>query len=516
MTGFVYVMSNPSISRGLLKIGKSDRDPKKFRANELRTTGVPEPFVVEFLALVEDADALESAVHNFLSQYRNTSDREFFSCSVPKAIDAIRSVGGMDIKHEEIFYKAPEEIERERLLRESAKKEAARRDAKLNELERKSISWADRENAKREKHRETLLVDYHDKKGGYIVGAVIIGAMAFGGGPIIGIPVGILILWGFFHWKGKIFEAAEKELDKKYPYRSSNDYPNFLLSESQIHASYEKAISQMKTRGAATAEQQPKAEAVGPQTQTKTNKPAVKDITDHGVLSEKNAAREKPAVDTSADLQKSAADIQYDKLVRNKAAFDSEQKELRQTQSRQDFAEKKGTELRKKTQNEAEAVRKSLEFKATKARTKIDVYQANVFLKGEVARFTDYPSGEQKEVSAANEELSQKADRAYPFGEQKAVSAANEELCQKANRAARRKKIRNQTKIDDCEQLIERLSRAAIIGHYSAEFLHLEKILHQTSEIKSSCANCNGVHNHYYSIGGKSLRCGLCGHERVF
>ena len=86
MTGFVYVMSNPSIARGLLKIGKSDRDPKKFRANELRTTGVPEPFVVEFLALVEDADALESAVHNFLSQYRNTSDREFFPAPFQKRL----------------------------------------------------------------------------------------------------------------------------------------------------------------------------------------------------------------------------------------------------------------------------------------------------------------------------------------------------------------------------------------------------------------------------------------------
>ena len=76
MTGFVYVMSNPSFAGSLLKIGKSDRDPKKFRANELRTTGVPEPFVVEFIALVEDADGLERDAHNFLSQYRNASDRE--------------------------------------------------------------------------------------------------------------------------------------------------------------------------------------------------------------------------------------------------------------------------------------------------------------------------------------------------------------------------------------------------------------------------------------------------------
>ena len=44
MAGFVYVMSNPSLSEGLLKIGKSDKDPTKYRVDELQTTGVPEPF----------------------------------------------------------------------------------------------------------------------------------------------------------------------------------------------------------------------------------------------------------------------------------------------------------------------------------------------------------------------------------------------------------------------------------------------------------------------------------------
>ena len=39
-------------------------------------------------------------------------------------------------------------------------------------------------------------------------------------------------------------------------------------------------------------EQQPKVEAVGPQTKIKINKPAFKEITNHGALSEKKAARE--------------------------------------------------------------------------------------------------------------------------------------------------------------------------------------------------------------------------------
>lgn len=58
MNGFIYIMSNPSI-QGKIKIGKSASDPKSFRKEELYTTSVPEPFVVEYSVFEENYDEIE-------------------------------------------------------------------------------------------------------------------------------------------------------------------------------------------------------------------------------------------------------------------------------------------------------------------------------------------------------------------------------------------------------------------------------------------------------------------------
>tara|TARA_A100001015_G_C14355920_1_gene468566 strand:+ start:320 stop:514 length:195 start_codon:yes stop_codon:yes gene_type:complete len=50
--GFIYIMSNPSFTDGKIKIGKSQKDPA-LRKEELNTTGLPEPFELEYYALVE-------------------------------------------------------------------------------------------------------------------------------------------------------------------------------------------------------------------------------------------------------------------------------------------------------------------------------------------------------------------------------------------------------------------------------------------------------------------------------
>ena len=46
MLGYVYVMSNEAMP-GKYKIGCTSRHPDE-RANELNTTGIPKPFVVEY------------------------------------------------------------------------------------------------------------------------------------------------------------------------------------------------------------------------------------------------------------------------------------------------------------------------------------------------------------------------------------------------------------------------------------------------------------------------------------
>jgi hypothetical protein len=89
-TGYIYVLINPSMA-GLVKIGKTTRDPAG-RARELSgATGVPSPFVVAYDAFFDDCSSAEEFVHALLEQngYRVSSNREFFSASVSEAIKAV-------------------------------------------------------------------------------------------------------------------------------------------------------------------------------------------------------------------------------------------------------------------------------------------------------------------------------------------------------------------------------------------------------------------------------------------
>ena len=89
MSGFVYILSNPAFPE-LLKIGKSSRDPVKYRAPELSQTGVPEPFKVEYYAYVDDENILEAALHQYFDQQRTNRNREFFKIDLTDAIITTR------------------------------------------------------------------------------------------------------------------------------------------------------------------------------------------------------------------------------------------------------------------------------------------------------------------------------------------------------------------------------------------------------------------------------------------
>ena len=108
--GFIYIMSNPSFSDDYVKIGKSKGDPNSFRKKELYSTGVPQPFKVEYSAFVKKFDEVELAVHEALSEARVNRNREFFEVSVPDAIYHIRKIAGK-IDLEKVYYKSKEEIE---------------------------------------------------------------------------------------------------------------------------------------------------------------------------------------------------------------------------------------------------------------------------------------------------------------------------------------------------------------------------------------------------------------------
>jgi len=85
MEGYVYCLSNPCYI-GLVKVGEIHTEGKTplDRAKELFTTGVPEPFKVEFAKKVKDPKQKEGILHQLLEQYteRHSNRREFFRVSV--------------------------------------------------------------------------------------------------------------------------------------------------------------------------------------------------------------------------------------------------------------------------------------------------------------------------------------------------------------------------------------------------------------------------------------------------
>ena len=114
MAGFVYIMSNPAFPN-LIKIGKSRKDPTTDRVSELNQTGVPQPFKVEYYALVENENYLEQELHEFYDSKRPNKSREFFSVDCSEAIETIRSLSEANSTRiaEKVFYPFPKEREEE-------------------------------------------------------------------------------------------------------------------------------------------------------------------------------------------------------------------------------------------------------------------------------------------------------------------------------------------------------------------------------------------------------------------
>ena len=93
-SGYIYILSNAAMP-GLLKIGRTDRHPEQ-RARELRTTGVPHPFLLEHHVSVQDSVSAETQVHHLLQANggRMSADREFFSVNLQYAIETLNLVSG--------------------------------------------------------------------------------------------------------------------------------------------------------------------------------------------------------------------------------------------------------------------------------------------------------------------------------------------------------------------------------------------------------------------------------------
>jgi hypothetical protein len=91
--GYVYVLTNPSMP-GLVKIGRTVREPS-VRVRELtQSTNMPTPFRLRFHIRAADAVAVEASVHALLKDRRVRRNREFFRVGIEEAEQAVRSVAG--------------------------------------------------------------------------------------------------------------------------------------------------------------------------------------------------------------------------------------------------------------------------------------------------------------------------------------------------------------------------------------------------------------------------------------
>lgn len=89
--GYIYVLTNPSMP-GLVKVGRTGRNPDQRSAELSAPTGVPTPFVIEQVFKVKDQYSAERAAHRVLDKWRVCREepgkrrKEFFRISPRKAL----------------------------------------------------------------------------------------------------------------------------------------------------------------------------------------------------------------------------------------------------------------------------------------------------------------------------------------------------------------------------------------------------------------------------------------------
>ena len=111
----VYVLSNSAMP-GLIKIGHTTQEDAKVRIDQLYTTGVPVPFILEYACKVPNSEEVEKALHIAFAPWRINAKREFFRMEADQAIAILK------LLHEE---DATAEVSRQPSILDSTSIEAA-------------------------------------------------------------------------------------------------------------------------------------------------------------------------------------------------------------------------------------------------------------------------------------------------------------------------------------------------------------------------------------------------------
>jgi len=94
--GWVYVITSPAFAK-LVKIGFTLKDPR-IRASELKSTGNPYEYEVEYEIFCSNPKQVEYTAHKKLANFNE--NKEWFKCTKLTAISAIRASAGDHIYYE--------------------------------------------------------------------------------------------------------------------------------------------------------------------------------------------------------------------------------------------------------------------------------------------------------------------------------------------------------------------------------------------------------------------------------
>ena len=94
--GIVYVLTNPAMP-GIVKIGRTSRDPVDARLKELYSTGVPVPFECEFAGKFLDEAEVEKELHEAFDRFRLNPSREFFEIEPERVLPLLKRLSVEDV-----------------------------------------------------------------------------------------------------------------------------------------------------------------------------------------------------------------------------------------------------------------------------------------------------------------------------------------------------------------------------------------------------------------------------------
>jgi hypothetical protein len=224
--GYIYILSNESLSDNIFKIGLTTNSVKQ-RIAELNTTGVPTPFKAEKIFLIEERylALVEKSSHQKLKANEFHHGKEFFKAELKICVeavqDAIYEITGS--QSPDLIGQAKERAAQKELERIEQEKERKLKEAKLQRAN-ENISRLREQYILQQEEEHNASIPFLDKfvwepVGLIIVGAILIG-IAVATGPIGWIACPAIAYYFYQKDKGDTNQRYQKNAEAKFPFRT--------------------------------------------------------------------------------------------------------------------------------------------------------------------------------------------------------------------------------------------------------------------------------------------------------